>query len=242
MVIVRDAVKLSDFVLDELRTAIVSGELEEGSLHSIYQLADRFQVSRTPVREAVLRLADTGMVTIERNRGIRVQGLSATEIRRVFEMRLLLEVPASSHAASTVTQGLVDELEGYLTLMRKAIVRKDSDAFFVSDYALHNRILATFENPRLNEYVRSLRDITQNMGVSTTQHSRTLREVGLEHEPIVEQIRLGNAAAAAAAMADHLVETGTLLLAQMSPDGGPASADWASNVLSQLPLHHAPAV
>ncbi|MET4781008.1 GntR family transcriptional regulator [Glaciihabitans sp. UYNi722] len=230
-----DAVKLSDFVLKELRSAILNGELEEGSLHSIYQLADRFEVSRTPVREAVLRLADTGMVTIEKNRGIRVQGQSADEIRRVFEMRLLLEVPASSHAALHLSDQLVEKLDGYLALMSEAIVRNDSDAFFRSDYALHDRILATLENSRLNEYVRSLRDITQNMGVLTTQHSRTLRAVGLEHEPVVNAIKAGDAPAAAAAMADHLVETGSLLLAQLG-GGGPASSGWASNALRQLPL------
>lgn len=233
----RDAVKLSDFVLEALRSAIVSGELEQGSLHSIYQLADRFKVSRTPVREAVLRLADTGMVTIERNRGIRVQGLSANEIRRVFEMRLLLEVPAASHAAAVVTPELIAELDGHLLVMREAIDKSDSDAFFRSDYALHDRILSTFENPRLNEYVHNLRDTTQNMGVSTTQHSRTLLAVGLEHEPIVDGIRAGNPEGAAAAMADHLVETGSLLIAQTAGlDADFASSAWSTSVLAQLPV------
>ncbi|HEY2642972.1 MAG TPA: GntR family transcriptional regulator [Galbitalea sp.] len=229
--------KLSDFVLKSLRTAIVSGELEQGSLHSIYQLADRFQVSRTPVREAVLRLADTGMVTIERNRGIRVQGLSANEIRRVFEMRLLLEVPAASHAAAVVTPTLIAELDGYLLAMREAVDKSDSDTFFSNDHALHDRILSTFENPRLNEYIHTLRDTTRNMGVSTTHHSRTLLAVGLEHEPIVAEIRAGNPQGAAAAMADHLVETGSLLIAQTAGlDADFASSAWAASVLAQLPL------
>ena len=51
----------SDSVFRKLRSAILSGELQQGSLHSIYEFAEKYEVSRTPVREAVLRLADTGM-------------------------------------------------------------------------------------------------------------------------------------------------------------------------------------
>ena len=73
-----------------LREEIVSGKLTSGSLHSIYALATRYGVSRTPVRDAVLRLSDSGMVRIERNRGVRIRGLGVHDIREVFETRLLI--------------------------------------------------------------------------------------------------------------------------------------------------------
>ena len=71
----------TDRVFASLRESILSGEFPAGSLHSIYRLADLLEVSRTPVREAVLRLADVGLVTIERNRGVRIRGVSVADIR-----------------------------------------------------------------------------------------------------------------------------------------------------------------
>lgn len=74
-------ISTTDRVHALLRDEIVTGALVSGSLHSIYGIADRLGVSRTPVRDAVLRLADAGMVSIERNRGVRIRGLGVQEIR-----------------------------------------------------------------------------------------------------------------------------------------------------------------
>ena len=100
----------SDAALALLREEIITGALAGGSLHSIYGLAERLGVSRTPVRDAVLRLADAGMVAIERNRGVRIRGLSVDDVRKVFEARLLLEVPAAAHAARHGSDELLQEL------------------------------------------------------------------------------------------------------------------------------------
>ncbi|MFT4189442.1 MAG: GntR family transcriptional regulator, partial [Aeromicrobium sp.] len=101
-------------VFARLREQILTGQLSAGSRQSIYRLSDSLGVSRTPVREAVLRLADLGLVTVERNRGIVVRGVRAEDVRDVFELRLLLEVPAASAAAAAADAGLVDRLRAAL--------------------------------------------------------------------------------------------------------------------------------
>jgi DNA-binding GntR family transcriptional regulator len=230
-----DHTKLSDVVFERLRDEVLSGDLERGSLHSIYELADRFEVSRTPVREAAVRLADTGLVSIERNRGIRIKGLSAEEIQEVFAIRLLLEVPGAAQAASVHDPVEIAALDARLAEMHEAVAAEDAIAFWHGDYGLHDRVLASFGNPRLNEYMRSLRDFTRDMGALTLGHTRTLRDAGLEHEPIVAAIRAGDRNAAACSMAQHLVETGTLLIAQATDlDAADASSGWAQPYLLQL--------
>lgn len=230
-----DHTKLSDVVFERLRDEVLTGNLERGSLHSIYELADRFEVSRTPVREAAVRLADTGLVTIERNRGIRIKGLSPEEIQQVFAIRLLLEVPGAAQAASVADLAEIAALDARLAEMHEAIAADDAVAFWHGDYALHARVLSSFGNPRLNEYMRSLRDFTRDMGAMTLGHTRSLLDAGLEHEPIVEAIRTGDRTAAAGTMAQHLVETGTLLIAQASGvDATAASTAWARPYLLQL--------
>jgi DNA-binding GntR family transcriptional regulator len=230
-----DHMKLSDVVFERLRNEVLNGVLERGSLHSIYELADRFEVSRTPVREAAVRLADTGLVSIERNRGIRIKGLSPEEIQQVFAIRLLLEVPGAAQAACVSDPVSLAALDARLAEMHEAVAADDADAFWHGDYALHAQVLASFGNPRLNEYMRGLRDFTRDMGAMTLGHTRSLLDAGLEHEPIVAAIRRGDATAAAATMAQHLVETGSLLIAQASGVGpAEASSGWASPYLQQL--------
>ncbi|TQL45075.1 GntR family transcriptional regulator [Homoserinimonas aerilata] len=215
-------VSSTDLIHEKLRTGIVSGELAAGSRHSIYQLAERFGVSRTPVRDAVLRLADAGMLTIERNRGVVIRGLGVEEIRSVFELRLLLEVPAAAAAARAHPPALLAALGGCLAGLDEAAAASDSLAFSAHDRRLHRLILEASGNARLVDMVESLRDSTQVRGVSTMQRSRSLRQVEGEHVPIVEAIREGDADAAARLMREHLVETGRLLMRQVAASSGEA--------------------
>ncbi|MEJ7757921.1 MAG: GntR family transcriptional regulator [Nocardioidaceae bacterium] len=87
------ATNLTQQVAAAVRDAIGSGELRTGDLYSVQQIADRLDVSRTPVREALLGLADAGLVRFERNRGFRVIRHDPHQIAEMFAMRILLEVP-----------------------------------------------------------------------------------------------------------------------------------------------------
>jgi len=217
---------ISEKLFQQLRQAILSGEFEPGSQHSIYALAERFGVSRTPVRDAALRLADAGMVTIERNRGLRVRGIGAADIRGIFEMRLLLEVPAARAAAARVAGGegaellsiLTDDLEALVAAVESA----DVTSFSGSDIALHDHILAALSNERVAAQVRALREATMLMDVSTFDRSRTLAEVHAEHVPIVRAIGDGDIRAAGEAMGQHLIGTALLLSGQVAERTGEA--------------------
>jgi DNA-binding GntR family transcriptional regulator len=204
----------TDLVHARMRDEILSGELVSGSLHSIYGLADKYGHSRTPVRDAVLRLADAGLVKIERNRGVRIRGLGVAEIREVFEVRMLLEVPAAARAAVQATPELVEELAARLDALSVAAEDPDVAEFNRLDRELHRAILTFGGNARLAEIVEGLRDVIQTHGASTLKASRTTREVQAEHAPIVAAIRAGDAEAAATQMREHLGRTALLLMRQ----------------------------
>jgi DNA-binding GntR family transcriptional regulator len=219
----------SERVFELLRTSIVSGELAAGSRHSVYRLAEELDVSRTPVREAVLRLADLGLVTVERNRGIRIRGVSIDDVRFVFELRLMIEVPAVAYAAAVAGAELVAALDAELEAMQRCAEAEDAAAFTRHDRALHAALAAPLGNPRVDAELTRLRDTVQVRGVSTIGRSRQMTAVASEHEPIVAAIRTGDAAASALAMWTHLVQTGTLLMRQV---GGSADVDdgWAARL------------
>ncbi|MET0820501.1 MAG: GntR family transcriptional regulator [Aeromicrobium sp.] len=227
----------TDRVFGSLRESIVTGEFPAGSLHSIYRLADLLEVSRTPVREAVLRLADIGLVSIERNRGVRIRGVTAADVREVFELRLLLEVPAAAHAAAHADAAAVAVIVDELDRMRAHADADDETRFTEHDRALHQAVAGVMGNPRLQAEIATLRDSIQSRGASTIRRSRGMVELAREHAPIVEAIATRDPQAAAAHMEAHLVRTATLLMEQVSVDGVDAvDPEWSRPLRDHLYL------
>ncbi|MBK1786907.1 GntR family transcriptional regulator [Prauserella cavernicola] len=205
---------LAKEIFDELRGAIVSGELTPGALYSVHDLAARLGVSRTPVREALIQLSERGMVRFERNRGIRILQTSLHDLEEVFAIRLLLEVPATFRATTQRPPGWLDELAGHLDAMRTAAGKHDEATFMAADRRFHEAINAASGNLRLAHYIDSLRDMVLVRGNSTVDRSRTLADILTEHETIFELIESGKAHEAAASMRAHLLHTARLLLGQ----------------------------
>lgn len=205
---------LTSQVYASIRDSIVLGELAPGSLHSVAQLADTLEVSRSPVREALISLADLGMVAFERNRGVRILQTSAHDLEEVFSLRLLLEVPAAFRAAQVMDPadverlrealGTVEEFVGSATLREQQ--QRDAD--------FHRVILTAAGNGRLATFVGTLRDHQMIRGVSTAGKTRDPADIYADHTLIFERIAAGDPHAAASAMRDHLATSIRLLVAQ----------------------------
>jgi DNA-binding GntR family transcriptional regulator len=101
----------ADDIAVVIEEAIVSGELAPGSVLRQEQLSERFGVSRTPVREALRRLAALGLVSFIPNRGVRVRTLSHEELYEAFLVRAELEALVTELAAQKLTQEELHELE-----------------------------------------------------------------------------------------------------------------------------------
>lgn len=216
---VRQTETMDAQVLGALRTAVITGELAPGTLHSVQTLATQLGVSRTPVREALIKLAQHGMVRFERNRGVRILQTSLHDLEEVFAMRLLLEVPATRRACQLLDAAGRKELRRVYRAMERAVEADDEFTLWGHDRRFHRALLEASGNSRLAEYVDGLRDTVLRRGVSTARSSRTLRDILAEHLDVLEQIEAGDADGAAAAMRAHILHTAQLLIAQES--GGP---------------------
>ncbi|KAB2350153.1 GntR family transcriptional regulator [Actinomadura rudentiformis] len=205
-------------VAEVLREAIQTGELRPGELYSVSRLADQMKISRTPVREALLGLADTGMVRIERNRGFRVIRRDPRHIAEVFHMRLLLEVPATRLAARHAGPELLDALRHELAQMRAAATDHDEVRFMRHDRRFHELVLGSGGNALLTTTVGGLRDTITTVGASTVDQTRSLADIATEHEPIMTALASANEDAAAEAMRSHIAHTAELLLSQVSAE------------------------
>lgn len=212
-------------VLDALRAAVVSGELAPGTLHSVQTLATQLGVSRTPVREALIKLAQQGMVRFERNRGVRVLQTSVHDLEEVFALRLLLEVPATRRATELLDDAGRRELRKVFRQMQRAAEADDEFRLWQHDRRFHRALLAASGNTRLASYVDGLRDTVLRQGVSTAGSSRSLSDILAEHEVILERVEAGDADGAADAMRRHVLHTAELLIAQEG-GGVDVALDW----------------
>lgn len=205
---------LTGKVMKQVRAAIMSGEMKPGELYSVYQLAELFNVSRSPVRDAMLRLEEAGLVRFERNRGFRVVQPRPEDVAEIFAIRLALEVPAARAAALRSDAEIIAALKDTLARMEEAAAAGDDETFFHHDQRLHDVILAASGNTRIRSIVAQLRVTTRILGASTAGVNRSLEAIVQEHGPLVEAIVEGDGARAAAEMRAHLNHTGRLLVDQ----------------------------
>lgn len=205
---------LTGKVMNRVRAAVMSGEMKPGELYSVYQLAETFNVSRSPVRDAILRLEEAGLVRFERNRGFRVVQPRPEDVAEIFTLRLALEVPSARRAALKRPDALVPALRTEMAQMRAATYAHDEARFFQHDQRFHDLIIEASGNQRIREMVNRVRASIRILGVSTAGVDRTLVDIAYEHDPIADAISDGNADTAAEAMHAHLSHTGRLLVKQ----------------------------
>jgi DNA-binding GntR family transcriptional regulator len=226
---ISDGVTLNSEVLTALRSAVVSGELLPGSLHSVQALAGQLGVSRTPVREALIKMAEQGMVRFERNRGVRVLQTTVHDLEEVFELRLLLEVPATRRACEKIDVTGLKELRRQYEAMERAARIGDEFRMMEHDRRFHLIILRASGNQRLMEFIDGLRDMVVKRGVSTAESSRSLQDIVAEHLGVLEHLEARDPGGAAESMRAHLQCTAGLLLAQEAGPDVEVKLDWTAN-------------
>jgi DNA-binding GntR family transcriptional regulator len=198
---------LREEAVEVLRAAILGGELEPGSIHSAVTLAERLGVSPTPVREAMLDLANAGLVEVLPNRGFRVTVVDDQGLDEICELRMLLEVPAMDLVINRATDDDLDSLYEPLEALEAAATRNDVANFLVADRTFHLQLLSLAGNRRLVEIIAGLRDQTRITGLRSLADKGALQATADEHRPILEALRARNAEEAERVTVVHLEHT-----------------------------------
>jgi len=110
---VRQAASAADLVYEALRKAIIEGKIVEGDSLRQEEIAQMFNTSRIPVREALSRLEQHGLITTQRYKGAVVAGLSIEEIDEIFEFRALIEAEVMRLAVPNLDRATLDKARGY---------------------------------------------------------------------------------------------------------------------------------
>lgn len=124
----------------ELRMRIIAGVIKPGTVISENKLAAEYEVSRSPIRDALKVLASENMIRLERM-GAVVIGLTEKEIEEIYDVRILLETFVFERLVKMDNQELVLELSKILEMMKVAIKYKDADEFSYQDVLFHETII-----------------------------------------------------------------------------------------------------
>ena len=228
-----DSTKADDIAL-VIEEAIVSGELEPGTVLRQEQLSEQFNVSRTPIREALRRLAALGLVSFVPNRGVRVRTLSREELHEAFMVRAELEALATEIAATKMTPEDLAELEAaeqhFAAISKELRSREPGEArrsitgdWVRANHAFHDVIYRVADLPLVEQLAKSSRRSFSGPAVwAPGDHSMDglYAKNAEQHRAIRQALAAGSREGARALARDHVLSSFELLEAILEQVGG----------------------
>ncbi len=187
---------------DHVKQAILDRAYPGGALLSEGEIATAVGVSRTPVREALLRLETEGLVRLYPKRGALVLPVSPQEISDVIEARELVETFAAGKAA--LDDRLVAGLSACIDVMRAHAAGGDAKAFAHADRCFHRTLVAAAGNEIITQLYDALRDRQLRMARLTADDPDRTAAAIAEHAEILEAVRSGDRGRIGAAVHRHL--------------------------------------
>jgi GntR family transcriptional regulator, gluconate operon transcriptional repressor len=180
-------------ITSELRMQIIAGAIESGTILSENKLAADFEVSRSPVREALKVLASEHLIRLERM-GAVVIGLSAKEIDEIYDVRLLIESFVFERLVESEVEELVKELNKILEMMKIAIKYQDADEFSYQDVLFHETIIHSASHSYISMIWHNLKPVMESfillsMRQRFEEHFSDLERVIENHALYIEAIQ-----------------------------------------------------
>jgi DNA-binding GntR family transcriptional regulator len=188
-------------IYDALRDAIVRVAVRPGQAISETDMAASFGVSRTPVREALIRLADEGLIDIYPQAGTFVSRIDLAAVREAQFVRQALETAVAIEAASRASGRAV--FEPILERQERAIREKDFPAFFASDEDLHHTVFELGGHGATWRLVQAAKSHLDRVRQLEEPPATTLLEMLRQHRAIAGAIRDGDVAAVVDAVREH---------------------------------------
>ncbi|MFI6277480.1 GntR family transcriptional regulator [Streptomyces sp. NPDC050988] len=191
-------------VYAHVKQAVLERRYEGGTLLTEGELADAVGVSRTPVREALLKLEVEGLIRLYPKKGALVLPVSAQEIADVVETRQLVEEHAIRKAVPA-SPALIERLTELLAKQKEQAAAGDLSGAAVTDRCFHAEIVRSGGNQILSRLYDQLRDRQLRMGVAVMHaHPDRITKTLVEHQEILDALRSGDAEAAVALVHRHV--------------------------------------
>lgn len=196
--------RATELVTDALREAIVTGYLTPGTWLREDDVAKDLKVSRTPVREAVRRLADEQLVVKTAHQGTMVAGISFQDVLALYAVRVPLEGTVARFAAERRSDELVANLKRIQKEMAAASRRHDAEGMVLQNRLFHRAMSDATGNLYLQRFMLQIENAVRRLPSTTYSSPARQKSVLAEHDAIIAAIDKGDPDAAAEAATQHM--------------------------------------
>ncbi len=195
---------LRDVVFENLRTAILEGNLKSGQRLMEVQLAEQLGVSRTPIREAIRKLELEGLVVMLPRKGAYVANMSFKDLIDVLEIRATLEGLAASLAAERRRDEDITEIERVAKEFEVSVREANIDNVLKKDVEFHEKIFLMANNKKLYQLITSLWEQVHRFRVTYVSNYEASLSLVDEHNRILEAIKSGDSELAKKYATEHI--------------------------------------
>jgi DNA-binding GntR family transcriptional regulator len=208
------ATTLREAVVQQVRSEIVSGRASPGTLYTVPGLAAQMGVSTTPVREALLELSRSGLVSALRNRGFLVEGATLQDLEDLFAVRVMLE----RFALETLARQRLTDPDPLTVLadeVASAVERHDVNTYIETDRRFHETLVSRAGNTRLTRLVMAQRDDMRLYGIDSKEGRQRQIESVDEHYQMIAYALEGAVEQIGRLITRHIMEWKPLFAAAM---------------------------
>ncbi|SHL06412.1 DNA-binding transcriptional regulator, GntR family [Selenomonas ruminantium] len=210
-------ISYKDQVYEHMKRAIMDGTLKVGEIYSEQMMADELEVSRTPVREAVLQLKNEKLIEIYNNRGFGVRPVSVEDIRQIIQARTAIESYTLALLAESIGteegRSALDRMESCLKV-KMGTLREDKEHinFMQADMEFHAISIIFTQNEYFISMYHNMRAQLERVTVSSLENHGRHADALREHEAIFKAVSQGRAREAGDALKKHMLVTEDLLI------------------------------
>jgi DNA-binding GntR family transcriptional regulator len=189
---------------DYVRGQIINLGFKPGEYITDAQIAEKLEISRTPVREAFQRLEKEGLLINEARKGWRVYMLDLEDVHEIFELKIAVEGMLIRKAAECTDEGLRKDLRDALLDMKNATEANDADLWLQADIHLHNILFLMSNNERAERIIENLNDQWHRLRLGYVALQGRTKTSIVEHEGFIGSVLAGDANKAEQQIREHL--------------------------------------
>lgn len=208
---------LSMIAYETLRESILSFHLKQDVVYNEMTVSQELGLSRTPVREALLKLSSQGMITFLPRKGFIISSYTQKDVEEIFELRQIVEIAVLKKIAANITADDLAFLKASIKIQSKAAENNDAHSFMLSDREFHNFFFKLAENKRLNAITDNFQDLCHIMGASALKVENRYEEVIDEHEVIVKALESRDSLKIEKAVSRHLTLIKKFVMMTLEP-------------------------
>lgn len=196
--------KLKDWAYDVIKVEILNFRVSPGAQLHIHDLTEQMDISRTPIREALLWLENDGLVRAVPRVGFFVTEITKRDLQELFELRALLEGHAAEKATPLLSDDDLDQMDYLCEASVVAVERGDLNEFLKFEISFHSLLIERCGNRHLIEVMESLKDLTYRERILSLKSIENAHESCFEHQRLLDALHKRNAQLAGRRMREHM--------------------------------------